>query len=223
MIEKNNDLKELKVRAGFLVILISVISLCITMFSGGIWFLSTDDFDFYNPSPTISGIDMNAQAQSSDEKEIFKNHYYKALEVLANTVGYGTTWLDLCADSQTLIDEQIYMQVCSDIYSSVEDIEKYLSKYISSDLIKVYMTDYYRNYDNGLYVIPFTVSKDDSYFGLESFSVNTKSNNKIEYTVTSKYSDIDCNNNCKYTYKKQTFILEKQNNNWIVTRIELPY
>lgn len=222
MNKKNNDLKMLKLNAGFLIILVAVVSLCITILSGGIWFLSIDYSQIFN-TKTISGNSMNAQVKLIDHDELFDNHYYSSLELLSNTIAYGTTWLDLCAESQTFIGEKVYMQVCSDIYSSIKSIKTALSKYISNDLISFYMADYYKEYNNGLYVVPFNITKDDTYAGLKSYVVKSKTSSKIEYIVTSKYSDVDCGDSCKYTYKNHKFVLEKQNNNWVVTGIEMPY
>ena len=223
MSNKNNDLKTLKLRAGFLIILVAVVSLCITILSGGLWFANIDYSNIFRTESIMSSNDKNAEIQSINHEELFEEYYYGALDVLSNTVAYGTTWLELCVESQTLIGEDTYMKVCSNMYSSLKDIRKTLGEYVSTDLIDIYMSDYYKEYNNGLYVLPISITKDSTYAGFESYTLKNKTANKIEYIVTSKYSGFNCGDNCKYSYKKQSFVLEKQNNEWKVLEIELPY
>lgn len=223
MANKKENLNTVKTKAGFLIILVAVITLGIAIFSGGIWFLNIEQSKIFVGNTINAGNSLNAQIQNVDVDKIFEDKYFIALEKLSNTIAYGTTWLELCENSQTIIEEEVYMKVCSAGYSSLDDIKTSYGEYISTDLIEMYMSEYYKEYNNSLYVIPISINKDDSYVGIESYSLKSKTPTKLEYIVTSKYSDIGCEDSCKYSYKNQKFILENQNNKWIVVEMELPY
>lgn len=218
----NNNIEILKTNPGFVIILVSVIIFVILILCGGIW-MANIDFSSFFQYDSISSNELNASGSNIDEDVIFEDSYYVSLDLLSNTVAYGTTWLDLCNNSQTTINNQVYMKVCSNTYKSVSSIKDELKKYISDDLIDIFMSDYYIDYNDSLYVIPVSTSKNEDYLSFESYKVINKTINKIEYIVTSKYSDINCVDNCKYSYKEHKFVLEKENNKWLVKEFELPY
>lgn len=218
----NNNIEILKTNPGFVIILVSVIAFIVLILCGGVW-MANIDFSSFFPSYSISSNELNAAVSNIDEDKLFEDNYYDSLNILSNTVAYGTTWLDLCSNSQTTINNQVYVKVCSNTYKSVDSIKSELGKYISNNLIDIFISDYYIDYNDSLYVIPVSTSKNEDYLSFESYKVIDKTINKIEYMVTSKYSDINCVDNCKYSYKEHKFVLEKENNKWLVKEFELPY
>lgn len=225
MAKNKENLKEQKLRAGFTIMLISVSMAIILIISGGIWTADINDKIFYFDGNDIKEKSFKAETNldSIDANQLFEDKYYVSLSELSNSISHGTTWLNLCGDTTASIGGNIYVKVCEDKFRTTKDVREYLDDYISKELIDVFMADYYIDYNGQLYIIPVAKEKDDTYLGLDSYKVIKKTATKIEYLVTSKYGQLECADNCEYSYKKHQFVLEKQNNNWFVSEFALPY
>lgn len=223
-----NDLKKMgKVKnyyyAGFLIIAFTIAELIITIAGGGIW-LNNLNFDSYSfKSNSIEGKSFNVEINNVDQDVLFANTYYKALDALSEGISFGTTWLEICPNTQTQINGEIYIQVCDDRYTSVESIKLPLKKYISLNYINKLMDNNYLDYNDKFYIRPIQINKNQKYAGFVSYKLENKTANKITYSVKSKYSELNCNNKCEYTYKDHTFELSKEEGNWVVSNFEMPY
>lgn len=210
-----------KKKAGFIIISISSLLLIITLVSGGIWFNSID-LSFSN-NDVISGSSFNASVDNDlNHNEIFQDVYYSALDILSNRIYYGTTWLDVCPNSQKEIDGQVYVKVCSSEYDTIQSIKKSATNYISSDLVDELMGNNYLEKDGELYILPVSFGKNKEYAGFDSYYVKSSSPKKIEFVVKSKYMPLDCKSNCE-SFETHSLVLEKIGDNWVVSSIEMPY
>ena len=226
MVKKKKE-TNLKKRAGLVIIFISLIALIITFYSGGIWILNVD---FFATSKQTNGDIMGGgfNAEIVDVKDIdadkeFANTYFQSLTLLSNSISFGTTWLEVCEFGQIEIAGEIYVQVCSDEYSSTNDIVESLKDYVSTEYIEELMGDNFIDKDGNLYIKPAYVAKDNNYIEFVSYRVAQKTPNKIIYMVKSRYGTLDCGNECNYSYDEHKFTLIRERNKWVVSNFEMPY
>ena len=220
--------KNIKLRAGLTIIFVSIISLIISIVSGGVWILSTDFYDgiSYSSNNEILGGGFNAEIpgiKDIDTDNIFANTYFQSLNALSNSIAYGTTWLEVCEFGQVEIDGEIYVKVCSDDYSSTNDIVDSLNEYVSEDYIAQLMGDNFIDRDGAIYIKPAFIDKDSNYIEFVSYRVAQKTSNKIIYMVKSKYGVLDCGDACDFSYEEHKFTLVKEGNKWVVSDFEMPY
>ncbi len=209
--------------AGFVIIVIAVIELIVTLFGGGIW-LGSLSFETDSAKTTIiDGKSFNVEVNNLDQDVLFANTYYKALDVLSEGIAFGTTWLEICPNTQTEINGEIYIEICDERYSSVDSIKNSLNEYISIDYINKLMDNNFLDYNGKLYIKPINISKNQNYAGFVSYKLINKTNDKVTYLVKSKYIDLNCNENCDFEYKDHIFELTKEEGNWVVSNFEMPY
>lgn len=226
MARKKKD-SVVKRNAGLTIIFISIVVLIITFYSGGIWVLNVDFIGTSSKGNNhISGGGFNAEildVNSIDADSEFANTYFKALNLLSNSISFGTTWLEVCESGQIEIDNEIYVEVCSDKYSSKLDIVNSLKDYVSTDYISELMGDNFVDKDGRLYIKPVFVDKNNNYIEFVSYRVARKTSNQIIYMVKSKYGVLDCGDSCEYSYKEHKFTLVRERNKWVVSNLEMPY
>ena len=235
VVKANDELDNIKREAGLVLIFVAIICLIILLFSSGIWF-STIDFTgtISKFNGTISSTEKKAVINVDDinEEVLFESTYYDALNKLSNTIGYGSTWLDICPNSQREYNNKIYVRICSDEYKSKDDIINSLTKQFTVSFINLLMGDYYIDIDyqensyinnSKLYIYPISLEKDPNYIEMDSYEMISKTSEKIEYEVTSKYKVPFCKENCNYVFKTNKFVLVNVDGNWLVDNMELPY
>ena len=124
-------------------------------------------------------------------------------------------------------------------YNNIEQLKKDLSKYLSSDIIEKNVTEdgdvlFYKVYNDKLYCRK-TLGNGwvSPYLNKYDIKVSKLEENKITYNITSYYTkDItECNSNSKLSIsscgesnvetEETEFIIEKINNNWVVTDFTL--
>lgn len=219
------DNKKANHKAGFTMIAIAVLVLSLSFLGGGIYLNSINLSTKSSNSDSIEGIDKRAEANttSNDVDNIFANTYYNALDVLSEGIYYGTGWLSICPNSQMELNGEIYVKVCNDTYNKKSTIVDKAKNIISSNYINELMKDDYIDYNESLYIKPYSVDKNQEYVGFVSYKVLSQSSDKIVYSIKSKYSKLDCDNNCNYNYKEHKMTLTKEQGKWLVSNIEMPY
>ena len=214
-------------KAGLTIVFIAIISLILTFYVGGVWILNINFVgNGSKGNAGISGNDFNAEildVNSIDADSLFANTYFQSLNILSNSISFGTTWLEVCETGQIEIDNEIYVEVCSDKYSSTSDIYDSLSDYISTDYIYELMEENFIDRNGKLYIKPIYIDKNDKYVEFVSYRVAQKTSNKIVYMVKSKYGVLDCGDSCDYSYKEHKFTLIRERNKWVVSNFEMPY
>lgn len=218
------DNKELKRKAGFIIVLVAVVELSFAFAFGGIWFNNQNFYQVNSETTQIEGAGLNSQInQTVDSDSLFANTYYKALEVLSEGIAFGTTWLEICPNSQVQIEDDVYVKICSNKYFNRQDIVDSVSKYVSKDYIEYLMEDNFIDYEGDLYIKPLSITKNEEYIEFSSYKLISKTNDKIVYSVKSKYGALNCGDKCNYTYKEHLFELVREGNNWLVSNFEMPY
>ena len=217
-----------RINSGYVIIFISIICLMITIFSGGIWFSGLD----LTPKKEEVALDISGKSRKAsidneiDTDQIFEDTYYKALNVLSNTIAYGSTWLEICPNSQIDLNGKVLLKTCSEDYKTKNDIVEYLKSVATEKLISFMMGDYYIDYgentEDSLYIDPVSTEADSTYIDVDSFEVISKSNTRIEYLVTSIYGDRTCEGDCNYDFKSHKFVVINDNGNWLVDEMEFP-
>ncbi|MDD6879485.1 MAG: hypothetical protein PUD59_04590 [bacterium] len=220
---KKNVLLE-KRKAGLTIIFVTVICLIVSLCGAGVWFSNINFTSNSLSDDSISGDGKYATIDNDiNTDELFDSMYYVTLDTLSNSVAFGTNWLSICTDSNKTLDGKIYYKVCDSEFKTKNDVITYLRKYISNDLASKMVGEQYLDYNNELYVIPYSLDRDERYIQMDSYNIVSESNDKIVYNVKSMYSDIDCVDNCNYTYKINKFVIEKINSRWVVSEMEMPY
>lgn len=215
---------ELKRKAGFIIILIAVVEFSFAFTFGGVWFNNQNFFPIDTETSKIEGSGLNSQINSGvDADSLFANTYYKALEGLSEGIAFGTTWLEICPNSQVQIGDDVYVKICSNKYFDKQDIVDSVSKYISKEYIEYLMEDNFIDYEGDLYIKPISIVKNEEYIEFSSYKVISKTSKKIVYSVKSKYGPLGCNADCNYTYKEHSFELIREGNSWLVSNFEMPY
>ena len=206
-----SELDLIRRNAGVSIIFVVCVCLVIFFFGGMIW---SENIKFNNIIPSTSGLEDNIKL---DAKKLFDSTYYDAIENVSG-LAFNTKWIELCPNSQTKINNELYVRVCDSRFSAVSDILNYFENIFSKDFTLSIIEDKYIDYDNHLYVKPFIQNKNESYLEMDSYTVRFKTNNKISYIVKSKYK---LNNN-EFEYKENLFEIEKNENVWVVSKFDLP-
>ena len=221
-VDKNINEKR---KAGLVIIFVSVIVMIIGFFAGGIWTL-TLDFGYINNNDDINGGGFNAEiidVNDIDADNLFQSSYFNALNILSDTIAFGTTWLEVCEFGQIDVNGEVYVKTCSDKYKTTQDIVNSLKNYLSVDYIKELMGDNFIDQDGNLYIKPVLIDKNNDYIEFVSYTVKQKTSDKIIYIVKSKYGKLGCESNCQYSYSTDKFILTREENKWVVSNLEMPY
>ena len=218
-VKKNEE--DLRKKAGFTIIFVSVIFLIVGFVFGMLWsssigFKITKQFNeaFNEGFGVIS---------KSEAEDLFDDKYAPALKYLSDGVAFDTKWIETCPGTQTKINDGLYIEICDERFNNIGNLYEYFDKYFTDDFIKRILADNYIEYNSKLYVKPYIVSKDAEYIGLEKYSIKFISNDKVAYSVVSRYGSKECKDNCNYTYSAHDFELEKSGDDWKVSKFELPY
>lgn len=206
---------------GLLIVLFSAFAMCVAFTGFYFKFYGEESYSAHDVLE-ISGKNSNVvvtDTKDIDTDNIFANTYYEALDKFATTIGHGTTWLEICPDSQEKIGDDIYFKVCDSRFNSRQSIVDYFKKLFTEEYVEELISEDYIIHNGELYITPVSVQTDTSYQGLSSYTVKTVTPNKIIYLVKSKYST----NDVDYTYQEHKFILNNVNGNWLVSNFEMPY
>jgi len=224
MKKENSKKVNVKNQAGFIIILICVIVSIIGCFGSHLWLSNLDFSEYSRASIDGSGFDANGNnGQTIDVKNLFSNKYNQILQVLSSGIAHGTTWLTICPNSQIEVGNDIYIEVCSDEYNSVAAIKNSLSGYVTDDYIEHLMEDNYLDKNGKLYIKPVFSEKNEEYLGFVSYNIVQKTQDKIVFLVKSKYQKQNCDEKCDTYYEEHKFILMREENEWLVSNIEMPY
>lgn len=208
--------------AGLTIIIISMVILTIFLIGSFVKFSGIEK-EYVDSKIESVGLNATISDEDVDADSLFATTYYDALSVIADGVASGSTWLEVCLNSQVTINDEIYVKVCNSNFKTVEDLKKYVNEYATKDYTNTLMGSNYINDNNSLYILPVAIEKDSNYKGFVSYNVKQVSSNKIIYLVKSKYTEKECSEDCEYTYKEHKFVLERENNKWLVSNMEMPY
>lgn len=214
-IRKNGKLND-KTKAGLTIIFISVICMIVAISTGGIWLLNNDYSGNIGNNSDINSDGKYATIENVvNEDALFDSLYYSSVDMISNSVGIGTNWLSICGNITQNINGKLFYKVCDTDYKSRNDIVLYLRKKFSNELSNKLVDDHYTDYKGELYVIPYSKNRNNEYFEMDSYEVESKTDEKIEYTVISKYGED------KFITNK--FVIEKVSNRWVVSNLEMTY
>ena len=216
--KKEEDLRK---KAGFTIIFVSVVFLIVGFVFGMIWSSSIGFKITKHFNEVLT--DEEEVISKTEAEDLFDEKYATSLKFLSDGISFDTKWIETCPGTQTKINDGLYIESCDEKFTNTGDVHEYLSKYFTKEFIEKLIGDNYIDYNNKLYVKPYIITKNAEYVGMENFSIRFISNNKVSYSVTSKYGPKDCNDNCSYTYISHLFELEKTSNDWKVSKFELPY
>lgn len=212
--------------AGVIIIFISILILIIFIVASGIWSLKLSALPIFTNNTKIGGSGFNAEiidTKNIDTDKLFNSKYFNTLNLLSDSIAFGTTWLNVCENGQTIYNDDIYVKVCSDEFKSLKDIYDKFLPYVSNDYISELIGDNFIEKDGALYIKPVWIDKNNEYIGFDSYKVEEKTSDKIVYMVKSKYGKLNCTSNCNYSYNDNKFTLVREGNRWVVSNLEMPY
>lgn len=185
---------------------------------------------------------------SSNTKKIIDDLISKAMDYAVNSTSKaycGETSSTKTIEFKTE-DDSITGEYLKSKYKSLDELKSYLSSFMSDSLIKKelklsdinnpkYLDDYYEIDDN-LYCRNYSASGlIATYTGNYDIEIVSSSDNKIEGKIAYEYiteeaikdgkctiSNISKCNNADITYEISNFIIDKQDNNYIITKLTFP-
>ena len=218
----NNNIDELRRNAGICILLVACICFVLLILFCFSW---SNDYNFgigqkikkiFDSETQIASVEE--KINSTDEKKLFDATYYDALDNLSD-LAYNTKWIDTCPNSQTRIGDELYVKVCDSRFTIKNDILYYYENIFSKDFTLKLIDKYYTDYNGELYLKPFVTEKNENYVKIDSYTVKFKTNDKISYVVKSMYKT----NESDFEYVDGVFEIVKNENVWVVSKIDLPF